>query len=72
MAPAICKVKQRANRCRNDRNNSLIKDYDPKDIALAFDIRHATTEGGLSWPIQFNLVKSHNGAAYFKADNTLR
>src|SRR4051812_41865191 len=40
---------------------SLIKDFDPKEIALAYDIRHATVEGGLSWPIQFNLVKSHIG-----------
>lgn len=45
---------------------SLIRDYDRKDIALAFDIRHSTVEGGLSWPIQFNLVKSHIGVAYLK------
>lgn len=45
---------------------SLIRDCDPKEIALAFDIRHATVEGGLSWEIQFNLVKSHIGVAYFK------
>lgn len=44
----------------------LIKDFDPKDIALAYDIRHATVEGGLSWPIQFNLVKSHIGAVFVK------
>ena len=45
---------------------SLVREHDPKDVALAFDIRHATVEGGLSWPVQFNLVKSHIGAAYFK------
>jgi sugar phosphate isomerase/epimerase len=45
---------------------SLVREHDPKDLALAFDIRHATVEGGLSWGIQFNLVKSHIGAAYFK------
>lgn len=45
---------------------SLIREHDPKDVALAFDIRHATVEGGLSWPVQFNLVKSHLGVAYFK------
>ena len=44
----------------------LVREHDPKDVALAFDIRHATVEGGLSWPVQFNLVKSHVGAAYFK------
>lgn len=45
---------------------SLIREHDPRDVALAFDIRHATVEGGLSWEIQFNLVKSHLGVAYFK------
>jgi len=45
---------------------SLIKDFDPKEIALAYDIRHATVEGGLSWPLQFNLVKSHIGAVFVK------
>ena len=45
---------------------SLVREHDPKDVALAFDIRHATVEGGLSWPVQFHLVKSHVGAAYFK------
>ncbi|MDB6028128.1 MAG: Xylose isomerase-like barrel [Verrucomicrobiales bacterium] len=45
---------------------SLIKDFDPKEMALAYDIRHATVEGGLSWPIQFNLVKSHLGAVCVK------
>jgi sugar phosphate isomerase/epimerase len=45
---------------------SLIKDLNPKEIAFAYDIRHATTEGGLNWPIQFNLVKSHLGAVFVK------
>lgn len=45
---------------------NLIKDFDPKEIAMAFDIRHATVEGGLSWPIQFNLVKSHLSSVFVK------
>lgn len=45
---------------------SLIREQDPRDLALAFDIRHATVEGGLCWPVQFNLVRSHVGAVYFK------
>ena len=45
---------------------SLLREHDPKDVALAFDIRHATVEGGLSWEIEFNLVKSHIAVAYFK------
>lgn len=44
----------------------LIKDFDPKEIALAFDIRHATMEGGLSWPLQFKLIQSHLGAVFVK------
>src|SRR6185295_10126473 len=44
----------------------VIKACDPKDLGLAFDIRHATVEAGLSWPVQFELVKSHIGVAYFK------
>jgi sugar phosphate isomerase/epimerase len=45
---------------------SLVKEFDPREIALAYDIRHASVEGGLSWPIQFNLVKSHIGAVCVK------
>jgi sugar phosphate isomerase/epimerase len=45
---------------------SLIREHDRQDVALAFDIRHATVEGGLAWPIQFQLVKSHIGVVYFK------
>ena len=45
---------------------SLIKEFEPRDIALAYDIRHATVEGGLAWPLNFNLVKSHLGAICVK------
>jgi len=31
---------------------TMIKDLDPRDIGVCFDIGHATIEGGLSWPIQ--------------------
>jgi sugar phosphate isomerase/epimerase len=44
----------------------LVKTFDPKEVALAYDIRHAVVEGGLSWPIQFNLVKTHLGAVCVK------
>ena len=44
----------------------VIKDCDAKDLGLAFDIRHATVESGLSWPTVFQLVKGRIGAAYFK------
>ncbi len=45
---------------------SLIKEHDPRDLAFAYDIRHATVEGGLSWPVQFNLIKTHLGAVCVK------
>jgi sugar phosphate isomerase/epimerase len=45
---------------------SLIREHDPRELALAFDIRHATVEAGQSWPTLFHLVKSHLGVAYFK------
>ncbi len=44
----------------------LVKDLDPNEISLAYDIRHATAEGGNSWPISFNLVQSHLGVVYIK------
>lgn len=44
----------------------LIKDFAPGDLGLAYDIRHAQVEGGLSWPTHFNLVKSHIGAVCVK------
>lgn len=45
---------------------SIMRDYPAADFSFAFDILHATCEGGLSWPLEFNLVKDHIGAAYFK------
>jgi len=44
----------------------LLKDVDPQDVSVAFDIRHASVEGGLAWPIDFNVVRPHLGAVYVK------
>lgn len=44
----------------------LFKDYDPKQLAIAFDIRHATVEGGTCWPLNLQLVRSHLGLIYAK------
>lgn len=44
----------------------LIKDLAPQELGLAYDIRHAQVEGGLSWPTHFNLVQSHVGAVCVK------
>lgn len=37
----------------------LLKDLDPKWIGCQYDIRHATVEGGMSWPTTFRLIASH-------------
>jgi len=45
---------------------SAIKDLDPAAIGIAFDIGHATIEGGLSWPIEARLVESRYTVVYIK------
>jgi len=45
---------------------SIMREYRPEQFSFAFDILHATVEGGLSWPLEFELVKAHRGAVYFK------
>jgi sugar phosphate isomerase/epimerase len=45
---------------------SIMREYPAQDFSFAFDILHATCEGGKSWPLEFNLVRDHIGAAYFK------
>jgi len=45
---------------------SVIREFDPRDMALHFDIGHATLEGGLSWPVQARLVEPNLGAVYVK------
>ncbi|HEV8541147.1 MAG TPA: TIM barrel protein [Verrucomicrobiae bacterium] len=37
----------------------IIRDLDPKHMAMYFDIGHATLEGGLSWPLQVKLMESY-------------
>jgi sugar phosphate isomerase/epimerase len=45
---------------------SIMKDFKPAEFSFAFDIYHATVEGGLSWPLDLALVGDHLGAVYFK------
>jgi sugar phosphate isomerase/epimerase len=47
----------------------LMRDYKPTELAWAFDIMHATVEGGLSWPTEVALVQDHIGMAFFKNFN---
>lgn len=44
----------------------LLKDIPKDEIGLAFDIRHATIECGLSWPVIYDVVKPHIGALFVK------
>lgn len=44
----------------------LIHDLPPAQIGAAFDIRHATIEAGLSWPVLFKLMRPHIGAIFVK------
>jgi sugar phosphate isomerase/epimerase len=43
-----------------------IRTLPPADIGIAFDIGHATLEGGLSWPIQAQLAQSRYSVVYVK------
>jgi len=47
----------------------LVRQHDPSAVSMAFDIGHARVEGGMSWPIQWNLVQSHLGSVYIKDFN---
>ena len=44
----------------------LLKDIPREQIGCAFDIRHATIEAGLSWPVLYNVIKPHIGALFVK------
>lgn len=45
---------------------SMIKDMDPKQMGMCFDIGHATIEGGLSWPIEARLIEPFYTAVFVK------
>jgi len=46
--------------------HELLQDISPQEIGIAYDIRHATVEGGLSWPVGFHLVRPHIDVVYVK------
>lgn len=37
-----------------------------KQIGVAYDIRHATVEGGMSWPVTFRMIRPHIDTVYVK------
>lgn len=48
---------------------SMIRDLDPAQLGMCFDIGHATIEGGLSWPIQAKLIAPYYTAVFVKDFN---
>jgi len=44
----------------------VLRDIDPKWLAVAYDIRHATVEGGTSWPTTFQMIRPHVDTVYVK------
>lgn len=46
--------------------HELLADIPSEDLGIAFDIRHATAEAGMSWPTLFNVAGEHLGAVYVK------
>jgi sugar phosphate isomerase/epimerase len=38
----------------------------PDQIGVAYDIRHATVEGGMSWPVTFRMIQPHLNTVYVK------
>ena len=43
-----------------------LQGIDPGDIGVAYDIRHATAEGGMSWPTTFNMIEPLIDTVYVK------
>lgn len=39
---------------------------DPTHVGVAYDIRHATVEAGMSWPVGFQLIRPHVQVVYVK------
>ena len=46
--------------------NELVKDFDPEQIGVAFDLGHAIITHGDDWPVHFEQLKRHIKVAYIK------
>lgn len=44
----------------------ILDGIDVREIGIAYDIRHATVEGGMSWPVTFHAVRPHIETVYVK------
>jgi sugar phosphate isomerase/epimerase len=44
----------------------LLHDIPVEHVGIAFDIRHATVEGTMSWPVSFQMLSPHIDTVYIK------
>ncbi|QDU88436.1 Xylose isomerase-like TIM barrel [Pirellulimonas nuda] len=44
----------------------LLEGIPTSEVGSAFDIRHATVEAGLAWPLNYDVIKPHIGAVFAK------
>ncbi|GAB5403612.1 MAG: sugar phosphate isomerase/epimerase [Aureliella sp.] len=44
----------------------VLRDIDPAHVGVAYDVRHATVEGGTSWPMTFRMLAPHVVAVCIK------
>lgn len=44
----------------------VLADFDPGHVGIAFDIGHATVEGGKAWPLHFATARPHLDTVYIK------
>jgi sugar phosphate isomerase/epimerase len=44
----------------------VLADFDPAHVGIAFDIGHATVEGGKAWPLHFATARPHLDTVYIK------
>ena len=43
-----------------------LEQTDPQHLGMAFDIRHATAEAGMNWPVNFLMIQPHVQVVYVK------
>lgn len=44
----------------------ILAEISKDEIAAAYDVRHATVEAGMGWPLNWALIRPHVGAIYLK------
>jgi sugar phosphate isomerase/epimerase len=46
--------------------HKALQNIHPDEVGMAYDIRHATAESGMSWPVGFRLMRPHVRVVYVK------